>query len=251
MDKLIYTAFNTVNNIYDNRAVRAQNLANISVPGYKRDLGSKSVGTAFLDNMQTLQSRAMAVQDDNNYFSSQPGSLSQTDVDTDIAISGDGYFLVQGTGAPSLSRRGDLRVANDGTLENGTSQKILNAELLPIQVPAHRVMKISDDGNVIIEPLGSGPGTEQVIGKIAMTLAAGVSLKKFPDGEIRSLDGTVPPLDETVSVLPKHVELSNVNITEELINSIEDQRQYEINIKMISSASELDESGATLMRMPS
>ena len=43
MDKLIYTAFNTVNNIYDNRAVRAQNLANITVPGYKRDLGAKSV----------------------------------------------------------------------------------------------------------------------------------------------------------------------------------------------------------------
>ena len=251
MDKLIYTAFNTVNNIYDNRAVRAQNLANISVPGYKRDLGSKSVGTAFLDNMRTLQSRAMAIQDDNNYFSTQPGTLSQTDVDTDIAISGDGYFLVQGTGAPSLSRRGDLRVANDGTLENGTSQKILNSELLPIQVPAYRAMKISDDGNVIIEPLGSDPGTEQVIGKIAMTLAEGVSLKKFADGEIRVLDGTVPPLDDTVSVLPKHVELSNVNITEELINSIEDQRQYEINIKMISSASELDESGATLMRMPS
>ena len=54
MDKLIYTAFNTVNNIYDNRAVRAQNLANIPVPGYKRDLGAKSVGTAFLDNMQTF-----------------------------------------------------------------------------------------------------------------------------------------------------------------------------------------------------
>ena len=96
MDKLIYTAFNTVNNIYDNRAVRAQNLANISVPGYKRDLGSKSVGTAFLDNMQTLQSRAMAIQDDNNYFSSQPGSLSQTDVDTDIAISGEGIFCCPG-----------------------------------------------------------------------------------------------------------------------------------------------------------
>ena len=231
--------------------MRAQNLANISVPGYKRDLGSKSVGTAFLDNMQTLQSRAMAIQDDNNYFSSQPGSLSQTDVDTDIAISGDGYFIVQGTGAPSLSRRGDLRVADDGTLENGTSQKILNTGLLPIQVPAHRAMKISDDGNIIIEPLGSDPGTEQVIGKIAMTLAADVSLKKFADGAIRTMDGTVPPMDDTVSVLPKHIELSNVNITEELINSIEDQRQYEINIKMISSASELDESGASLMRMPS
>lgn len=251
MDKLIYTAFNTVNNIYDNRAVRAQNLANISVPGYRRDLGAKSVGTAFLDNMQTLQSRAMAIQDNNNYFSAQPGSLSQTDVDTDIAISGDGYLVVKGVGTPSLSRRGDLRVANDGTLENGTSQKILNTELVPIQVPAHRSMKISDDGEIIIEPLGSDPGTKQTVGKIALTLAAGVELKKFPDGEIRSMDGTVPPLDATVSVLPKHVELSNVNVTEELINSIEDQRQYEINIKMISSASELDEAGTSLMRMPS
>ena len=74
MDKLIYTAFNTVNNIYDNRSVRAQNLANIAVPGYKRDLGAKSVGTAFLENFDTLQSRAMAVQDDNNYFSTQLGS---------------------------------------------------------------------------------------------------------------------------------------------------------------------------------
>ena len=251
MDKLIYTAFNTVNNIYDNRAVRAQNLANISVPGYKRDLGAKSVGTAFLDNMQTLQSRAMAIQDDNNYFSTQPGSLSQTDVETDIAISGDGYFLVQGSGDPSLSRRGDLSVADDGTLENGTSQKILNTELVPIQVPDHRSLKISDDGEVIIEPLGSPQGTEQRIGKIALTLAAGVELKKFPDGEIRSIDGTVPPLDNSVRVLPKHVELSNVNITAELINSIEDQRQYEINIKMISSASELDEAGTSLMRLPS
>ncbi len=251
MDKLIYTAFNTVNNIYDNRAVRAQNLANIPVPGYRRDLGAKSVGTAFLDNMQTLQSRAMAVQDNNNYFSDKPGSLSQTDVDTDIAISGDGYLLVQGLGAPSLSRRGDLRVSNDGLLENGSSQKILNTELVPIQVPAHRSIKISDDGEIIIEPLGSDPGTTQAIGKIALTLAAGVELKKFPDGEIRSMDGTVPPLDATVSVLPKHIELSNVNITEELINSIEDQRQYEINIKMISSASELDEAGSSLMRLPS
>lgn len=251
MDKLIYTAFNTVNNIYDNRAVRAQNLANISVPGYKRDLGAKSVGTAFLDNFDTLNSRAMAVQDDNNYFSAAPGTLSQTDVDTDIAISGDGYFVVEGTGSPSLSRRGDLRVANDGTLENGTSQKILNTGLTPIQVPPHRSMKISDDGDVIIEPLGSDPGTEQVIGRIAMTLAAGVELKKYPDGEIRPMDGSVPPLDDTVSVIAKHVELSNVNITEELINSIEDQRQYEINIKMISSASDLDEAGSSLMRLPS
>ena len=133
MDKLIYTAFNTVNNIYDNRSVRAQNLANIAVPGYRRDLGAKSVGTAFLENFDTLQSRAMAVQDDTNYFSTQLGTLSETGADTDIAIRGDGYFIVQGLGQPSLSRRGDLRVNAEGILENGTSQKMLDAALQPAQ----------------------------------------------------------------------------------------------------------------------
>ena len=47
------------------------------------------------------------------------------------------------------------------------------------------------------------------------------------------------------------VELANVNVVEELVNSIENQRHYEINIKMISSASELDEAGSSLMRLPS
>jgi len=61
----------------------------------------------------------------------------------------------------------------------------------------------------------------------------------------------VTGVDRDVRVIPKFLELSNVNITEELVNSIEDQRQYEINVKMIASASELDESGASLMRMPS
>ena len=251
MDKLIYTAFNTVNNIYDNRSVRSQNLANVNVPGYRRDIGAKSVGTAFLDKFNTLQTRGLAIRDDKNYFVSDPGTLSQTDLATDIAIRGDGYFLVQGLGEPSLSRRGDLKVSAEGVLQNGTSQQMLDRNLQPIQIPEFRSLKVTDNGQVIIEPLGSEPGTTQTVGQLGMTLANGAELKKFPDGEIRIVDGSVPQVDEEVSVVPGHLELSNVNITDELVNSIEDQRQYEINIKLISSAGEIDEGGASLMRLPS
>ena len=251
MDKLIYTAFNTVNNIYDNRSVRAQNLANVNVPGYRRDLGAKSVGTAFLDSMNTLQTRALAIQDDKNHFDGSPGTLSQTDHDLDVAIRGTGYMIVESNGEPSLSRRGDLSVSPAGLLQNGANQTMLNQDLQPIAVPPNRSVKISDNGDVIIEPVGADPGTKQVIGRIALTLAADKELKKFPDGQIRTADGTAPTVDDNVSVVPGHVELSNVNITDELINSIEDQRQYEINIKLISSASEIDEAGASLIRMPS
>ena len=250
MDKLIYTAFNTLNNIYDNRSVRAQNMSNISVPGYRRDIGTKASGTAFVVGENTLNTRALAIRDDKNYFEAAPGTLSQTDTPTDIAIRGAGYLIVQGLGEPSLSRRGDLKVGENGLLLNGASAKVLNKALQPINVPPHRTIKINETGDVLIEPLGSAPGTEQNLGRIAMTFADGVELKKFPDGEIRDVDGTVPPPEEGVRVIPKFIELSNVNITEELVNTIEDQRQYEINVKLISSTSELDQAGASLLRMP-
>lgn len=250
MDKLIYTAFNTVNNLMDNRAVRAQNLANVNVPGFRRDVGAKSVGSAFLNSMETVQSRALAIRDDNNYFETAPGTLSQTDYDMDIAIRGSGYFIVQGNGDPSLTRRGDLNISPEGLLQNGANQTMLNANLEPFQVPPNRVMKISDDGDVIITPMGAADGETQVVGRLALSFGGEVELKKFPDGEIRPVDGSAPPIDDEVNIVPQHVELSNVNITEELVNSIEDQRQYEINIKLISSASEIDEGGASLLRMP-
>jgi len=98
--------------------------------------------------------------------------------------------------------------------------------------------------------MGAADGETQVVGRIALTFGGETELKKYPDGEIRPLDGSVPTIDDDVNIVPQHVELSNVNITEELVNSIEDQRQYEINIKLISSASEIDEGGASLLRMP-
>jgi len=250
MDKFIFTAMNTVNNIYDNRAVRAQNMSNISVPGYRRDLGTKSAGSAFPNVMNGFQSRAFALKDDNNIFESTPGQLSQTNEAMDIAIRGDGYFLIKGQGDVSLTRRGDLSVDTDGFLVNGTKSRLLDAELNPIAIPANRSITFSENGEIIIEPVGAEAGTRVKVGQLALTSAEDLKLKKFPDGEIRQINGQIPEIDQKPRVIQHNVELSNVNITEELVNSIEDQRQYEINIKLISTAQELDEGTSSLMRLP-
>jgi flagellar basal-body rod protein FlgF len=76
-------------------------------------------------------------------------------------------------------------------------------------------------------------------------------LKKSPDGQIRNLDGGVPPVDQQASVVQGFVELANVNVVEELVNSIENQRHYEINIKMIVTAKDMDESSTSLLSLPS
>ena len=47
MDKMIFTSLNSIQNLYDQRFNISQNLANISVPGYRRDLGNDA-GSAFL-----------------------------------------------------------------------------------------------------------------------------------------------------------------------------------------------------------
>ena len=98
--------------------------------------------------------------------------------------------------------------------------------------------------------MGAEAGTRVRVGQIAMTSGVDLELKKFPDGEIRPVDGKVPEIDQKPRVIQHNVELSNVNITDELVNSIEDQRQYEINIKLISTAQEIDEGTSSLMRLP-
>ena len=250
MDKFIYTAFSTVNNLITNRAIRSNNLANLNVPGFRTDIGAKSVGTAFLSTMESLETRALSIRNDKTQFSADPGALSVTDNLMDVAIRDRGYFIVKGPNEPSLSRRGDLRVDANGFLTNGASQTMFDSNLQPLQVPPHRLIKITDDGDIIITPPNAADGETQVVGRVAMTLGGDIELAKADDGEIRPIDGSIPPIDDTVKLVPEHLETSNVNITEQLVLSIEDQRQYEINIKLINSAAEVDEGGATLLRLP-
>ena len=46
------------------------------------------------------------------------------------------------------------------------------------------------------------------------------------------------------------LESSNIDAVSELVGSMEDQRQFEINIKLISLSKEIDEGGSSLMKLP-
>ena len=54
----------------------------------------------------------------------------------------------------------------------------------------------------------------------------------------------------TARVVQGVLERSNVNTTEELIASIELQRSFEVNLRLITAARDMDEAGAALMKMP-
>ena len=91
----------------------------------------------------------------------------------DVAIQGDGFFLVKNEDSSGLSRRGDFNISGEGFLVNGAGEQVLSSGLEPIAVAPHKNISISEDGTIIVEPLGGEPGTTQNVGMLATTMATG------------------------------------------------------------------------------
>jgi len=251
MDRLVHTALNSIKNLADQRVASANNLANMNVPGFRRDLPNE--GRAFyIEGPDMLTTRAMQLEMGPHSFSTVSGMISRTSEDMDIAIADEGYFFItpQTGGDPALSRRGDMRIGPDGVLLNGAGDKLLDTGLQPITIPASRAIVVDQTGTIWVEPLEGAPGEQLQIATLASVLPQGDKLIKGLDGQIRKEDGTVPAPNQGAAVLQGMLEGANVNVTEELVASIDLQRTFEINLRMITNAKELDEAGTRLMRMP-
>jgi flagellar basal-body rod protein FlgF len=251
MDRMIHTVMNSITNMQEKRTISAQNLANQHVPGFRRDLPTDGE-TRFVAELDSLNARAFQTTRAAAQFSDAQGFLDSTGNPYDIAIAEEGYFYAQREGGePGLSRRGDLRVGPDGMLRDGGGQMVLNADLEPIIVPPNQGLQVTEVGQIFIEPLGAQPGERVEVAVIAtMIPPEGMRLEKNLDGLIRPAEAEMPAPDQAAKILQGTLEGSNVNATEELIASIEMQREFELNIKLIAQAKELDEAGASLMRLP-
>ncbi len=237
--------------IVENQSVNTQNLSNINVPGYRRDLGVQ-FETTYLETLEGLDAKAFALRTNVGLFSNKPGYIDNTGEELDIAIKGGGFFFVQSNnGQTGLSRRGDFNVSGDGFLINGALEKVLDSGLEPIEVPPYKKIHVSEDGTIVVEPLGGEPGATQALGQIGTTKAEGKTIFKSPEGILKTKDGGLPEPDQQALLMQKHLERSNINAVEEMIISLDQQRQFELNVKLIKMAKELDESASGLMRMPS
>ena len=135
---MIHTALNTLKNLSANRAVRAQNMSNLNVPGHRKDLNTNFT-SGFLHQVNQFDSRVFAIHDGGNGFSNKQGQLNPTGLETDIAINGPGFFIVQPkSGDPALSRRGDFQTSENGELLDGAGNRILDGGLQPLVLPAFR-----------------------------------------------------------------------------------------------------------------
>ena len=254
MDKLIHTALNTMHSARLKQATSAQNLSNAQVPGFRGDEIGGRFGSVYLYADDQLETRVFAKKSEPGLFSSEQGEMRLTGQQTDVAIEGDGYFMVENqSGELGMSRRGDFTISNDGTLVNRSGEVILDTSLVPMTIPPFREIFIAENGQVYIEPIGGEPGVRQLVNQIAATSSEGLNLKKDTDGTIRpegGIDRTQFNADQNVRLKQGYLEASNVNVFDELVNNVDIQKQYQLNVKLISLAKQIDEAGASLLKLP-
>ena len=201
--------------------------------------------------MEQATARIFPLETGGRIFSSESGQLDSTGVETDIAMLNGSYLFIQpADGEVALSRRGDLGVDTQNRLVDGVGNLVLSDGLQPIVLPPFSAMKFSDNGEVLVRQPGAMSGEFISVGFLGSTSALSGDLTKSLDGKIRKLDGSVPDPDQTGLFAQGVLEGSNVNAIEEMVFNMDMQRQFEINVKLIKQAEEIDKAGTKLMSLP-
>ena len=101
MDKMIHLSLNTLDIALRKQAVSAQNLANMNVSGYRRDM-YESFGSLYMHSDNQLNARTFAITNGSGIFDATQGRLRHTDMSTDMSIDGEGFFVSKNLGLAFL-----------------------------------------------------------------------------------------------------------------------------------------------------
>lgn len=246
MDRLIDITRTAMRGSLARQTALANNLANTNTAGFRAEIVNAS--TRWLSG-QTFNSRAEQV-DQVVAADMAQGTVTQTGNPLDIAVNGDGALIaVQANdGSEGYTRRGDLRINDSGLLTTGDGHPVLG-ESGPITLPPADSIAIGRDGTITIVPQGGDPNQPQEVDRIKLVNATGSTIAKGTDNLFREVNGGALPQDPQASVTAGALEGSNVSATTALVQMIEASRAWETQIKLIDTAKDIDNGGASLMRL--
>lgn len=245
MDKMLYVAMSGAKQNMHALAVTANNLANAKTTGFKADLAQARTMQAFGEGLPT-RVFSMTERASQNFGG---GSIQTTGRDLDVAIQGDGWLAVQTPdGGEAYTRSGHLQLTETGALET-TNGDVLMGDSGPIVLPLPLDnVYISDDGTIMFQPVGAPANQQEVAARIKMVNPDVRDIEKGNDGLFRRKDGNVEPADATVMLSSGMLESSNVNPVSEMTDMIALQRQFEMQLKLMKTAEEIDSASSSLLR---
>jgi len=220
MIKGIYTAARALNSRMKNLDIVANNLANVNTTGYKREIPFSEV----IDQYGNAQIRQTS--------DFKAGDLAQTSNLLDLAIVGNGYFVLQTENGMQLTRNGKLSISNDGFLVNEQGYKVMGRNgainINNLQLDKQKEISVSNSGeikfgdqtvdNLLIAEPEDPQESERISGENFAPGAGGYSVASESGYQVRQ----------------GYLEESNVNPIKEMQDMILLNNQYDSAHKMIN-----------------
>jgi flagellar basal-body rod protein FlgF len=245
MDRVVFVMASGAKQLMRAQAVNAHNLANVNTIGFQADIANFR---AQLVDGPGHESRAYALGEDAG-ARFEKGAIQSTGRTLDVAVNGDGWLAVQAVdGSEAYTRAGNLRVNINGQLLTGAGHPVMG-ESGPIVIPEFEKLEIGRDGTISVRPIGQQPSTLAEVGRIKLVAPEPTELVKGEDGLLRMRTGAAAAAATDVTLLSGALELSNVNSVEALVDMIGLARQYEMSVKIMQTAKEMDEQTAQLMSL--
>lgn len=249
--------------------VIGNNIANVDTVGFKsanvnfEDTLSQTLGSNSSGSMQV--GTGVSTASITNEFSQ--GSLASTALQSDLAINGNGFFMVKNpaTGAVYATRDGNFNVDANGYMTTSGGMRLQGYSDAGLSTMGD--IKIDNNGGT--SPVQSYKFSSD--GKLAVLLADGTSftrgqvlLQNFnsPSQLVKAGNNlysnltaagplaaaAAPDTNGLGNLSPGSLETSNVNLAKQLTSLITAQRGYEANAKVITTSDQILQTMVNLVR---
>lgn len=214
------------------------NLANVNTSGYRRT--SVSFASILRGEQQIQQAKGINYSRvNNNVTSFEQGAMRETTNPYHAAINGPGFFKIAGPDGTLYTRRGDFTVDQEGVLRTSSGHAVLDDADGEIIIPDTDTVKVVlyEDGTISTV---SQEGIIAEAGRLAVVDVSDPTLLTREDNTSFSLAaGNTEVALDSPSVSQGYLELSNVNMTEEMTKMINSLRTFETYHKVLESYSTL------------
>lgn len=208
--------------------ILANNVANMNSTAFR---GERPLFQEFLVTAED-GSTTSYVEDVGLLRNTNPGSIQQTSNTLDVALSGEGFFVVDTAEGPRYTRNGNWRLDEFGQIVVGTGNPVVDESGLPIVIdPGDGAITIGADGTVSSEA--------GLIGQIhVVKFENQQALQKLGDG-LFSAGGQIATPATDFSILQGMIEGSNVNGVVEMTLMMEVANAYRTTAQMTSANDDL------------
>ncbi|MEO8310136.1 MAG: flagellar basal-body rod protein FlgF [Caldimonas sp.] len=238
MDRLIYLAMSGAKATMQRQETLANNLANVSTTGFRAELAAFRAVPVEGSGAST---RVYALESTPGYDAT-PGQVAATGRNLDVAMKGASWLAVQGLdGTEAYTRGGSLDINAEGNLVTTSGLTVLG-DGGPIQVPPETQVGIAADGTVSAT---AANGRSTSIGKLKLVTPE-APLARGTDGLFRAVDGDLSA-DPLARVQDGALEGSNVSAVETMVAMIAAARQFEAQMKSLTTAEGNDKVASQLL----